>query len=102
VSRPLGTLQERVEKMEADRQGKASRVAGHPLFSAQQQPAPEPQPQQTDHQQVIMEAVTKALSTHYAQQAVVHAKKGGSLGKVLAVAKKKATVKKPAAKRSGQ
>jgi hypothetical protein len=97
VSQPNGTLQQRVEKLEADRQRKAKRVGKHPLFS-QQLPVPsdpaasQPAPQ-TDHQQVIMDAVLKALSGHYAQQAVTHAKKGGSLGKVLAVAKKKATVK---------
>jgi hypothetical protein len=50
-----------------------------------------------------MAEVVKALSKHYAGQAVTHAKKGGSLGKVLSVAKKRATVKpaktkKPTAK----
>jgi hypothetical protein len=104
VSQPAGTLQQRVEALEKDRQKKAKRVAGHSLFSQQLPVAPDPAQQgqsaaapQTDHQQVIMDAVLKALSGHYAQQAVVHAKKGGSLGKVLAVAKKKATVK-PAVK----
>lgn len=109
VSHPDGsTLQQRVERLEADRQKKAKRVGKHALFSQQFPAEPDPaasQPApQTDHQQVIMDAVLKALSGHYAQQAVTHAKKGGSLGKVLAVAKKKATVKpaQSAAKTSGK
>jgi hypothetical protein len=102
-----GSLQQRIERHEAGRQSKARRVATHPLFSQQAgDPAQDQeQTEQAGHQQVIMDAVLKALSGHYAQQAVTHAKKGGSLGKVLSVAKKRATVKpakkpvKPAAKK---
>ena len=78
-----GTLQQRVERMEADRQGKAKRVGQHALFS-QQLPAPEgadlgtatvqpKQPPAAPPGKVVrpdemMSGLFQVLARHYVQQ----------------------------------